>query len=307
MKILRLSLMVLCLLALASCSQGPAPISPEEANDDTQLETLARAGRHIVFAHRGDQAVRPSSWLKSEWDNSRGAILSALNSGVPRIEIDLKLNRSAQALAQTPYGILYVHHDSQCTEVDSLGRSTGVKRNVENDAPYLVDRCAERLETILNLRDNRGYTGRGRWVLEMKTGDNDNYMALALGTMLQARGQLGSEIISSLSRDLLTGMKNFGNNAGVSMNLMDVYPFAYWVPRWQLRKSKRLGFNYVAANVIFRSNIAYAKDIGLNIGGWSWAPISSAQSGNQWAVDRDLDFMLSDNIYHLSGFTGWNW
>lgn len=285
-------------VALSSCSNFAA----EDALD---LSTQARTGLKQIVAHAGDREAKPSGWNEAEWENSVQAVQSAINKQPRWIEIDVQLNRHATAITSaTPYGILYVHHDKTCEVINSSGQGTGTQRNIETDAPSLVDQCAERLSNLMNLKWANGSTITNRWVLEMKSGGN---LPLALYDVLERRGQRTTEIVSSLDHNRLITLRDRAAQDGVNMNLMRVHIYGDPVSRGDLDFSKQQGFRYVAVNYgnIFTWDVPYAKDIGLYIGGWHWADVSP-QDGNAWANNLDFDFMITDAISDLDSKPGWD-
>ena len=284
-------------LLLAGCGS--------DLSEAPELSTQARVGKNEIIAHAGDREAKPSGWKEAEWENSVQAVKSAINKQPRWIEIDVQLNRHSTAITSTtPYGILYVHHDKTCEVIDSSGQGTGTKRNIETDAPSLVDQCAERLNNMMNLKWANGSAIVNRWVLEMKSGGN---LPLALYDLLERRGQRTSEIVSSLDSNALIALRNRAAQDGVAMNLMRVHWAGDDVSQGDLRWSRDQGFKYVAANIGFIGtiNTAYAKDIGLYIGGWHWANVDAA-TANDWAAGRDLDFMITDGITGLDAKPGWD-
>jgi glycerophosphoryl diester phosphodiesterase len=296
---LKLSSLAIVMLFLTACGSATLP--------EADLESQARAGNRQIVAHAGDREAMPSGWKESEWENSVQAIRSAISKAPRWIEIDVFLNRHPSAITTaTPYGILYVHHDPNCERIDSSGRGTGVWRNVETDDPLLVDQCAERLDNILNLRDAGGNRLTNRWVIEMKPGRHNNDLPKALYNLLSKRGQRTSEIVSSIDTNMLISLRHEAAAQNLTMNLMRVHWLGDPVSRGDLDWSKQQGFRYVAANYgfIFRWDVDYAKDIGLNIGGWHWADVTP-ESGNAWAHEFGFDFMISDAITDLRVNYGW--
>lgn len=301
MKMRYLGLISLALL-LGGCASdfGQTP--------EPELQTQARAGLKQIIAHAGDREVKPSSWKEAEWENSIQAVKSAINKQPRWIEIDVQLNRHSTAITPaTPYGILYVHHDKTCEVINSSGQGTNTKRNIETDPPYLVDQCAERLNNMMNLKWVNGSAITNRWVLEMKSGGN---LPGALYKLLKDRGQRTTEIISSLEDANLSAYQTFAVQDGLqkgSLRLMRVHYYGDPVSRGDLDFSKREGFKYVAVNYgnIFTWDVPYAKDIGLQIGGWHWADVSP-QAGNTWANNLDFDFMISDAISDLDSKPNWD-
>jgi glycerophosphoryl diester phosphodiesterase len=299
MKLYLWLLAVGMLASLTACSTASLP--------KAELETQARLGDRQIVAHRGDRQANPPGWKTSEWDNSAQAIKSAINKAPRWIEIDIFLNRHPSAItSSTPYGILYVHHDSSCEQIDANGRGTGVWRKVETDAPTDVDKCAERLNNILNLRDASGRLLTNRWVIEMKPGQYNALLPDALYHLLTQRGQRTTEIVSSINTDMLIDLRQQAAAQGLTMNLMRVHWYLDDANRWDLDWSKQQGFKYVAVSSgnITWWDVAYAKDIGLKIGGWHWIDVSPA-NGNAWAANLDLDFMISDDINNMRSYAGW--
>ena len=164
------------------------------------------------------------------------------------------------------------------------------------------------------MRDKYGRSTAKRWVLEMKEGGNDGWMPYALYNLLEVRGQRTTEIISSLSVEMLTKIKELGlaetNPGRLTLKLMHVYkPSVANISSSEIYDDKFVyGFTHVAVSrpKISETNVAYAKDIGLQVGGWHWRFVDS-ETGNDWAQNMDFDFMLTDNIYDLAARPGWGW
>ncbi len=160
---------------------------------------------------------------------------------------------------------------------------------------------------MMNLKWVSGSAITNRWVLEMKSGGN---LPGALYKLLKDRGQRTTEIISSLEDANLSAYQTLAVQDGLqkgSLRLMRVHYYGDPVSRGDLDYSKQKGFNYVAVNYgnIFTWDVPYAKDIGLQIGGWHWADVSP-QAGNTWANNLDFDFMISDAISDLDSKPNWD-
>lgn len=293
---------------LASCgNQQLAPVTGGDLGDSTTRVTAqaVRTGNHQIAAHAGDREGMPSGWLESEWENSIQAINSALGKAVRYVELDLQLNRNPAAITNaTPYGILYLHHNGACEVISSTGQGTGTKFNIASAPPASVDRCAERLENVINASPS---FFANQMMLEMKSDTGfTQWLPYALYHLLKKKSIRTTGIITSLNETMLVGLRNLASADGVTMNLTRVYGALTKPTTDDLDRAKSLGFKYVSANVNdwFYSDADYAKNIGLYTMGWHWI-LTPPAAANARAVDLDLDIMVTDAITNLKSY-GWN-
>jgi glycerophosphoryl diester phosphodiesterase len=283
---------------LASCgNQTPAPAGVAKTQ-------AVRVGNHQIAAHAGDREGMPNGWLESEWENSIQAINSALGKAARYVELDLQLNRNPAAITDaTPYGILYLHHNRTCEVINASGQGTGTKFDIASAAPSSVDRCAERLENVINASTN---AFPYQMMLEMKadTGYTE-WIPYAVYHLLKKKGIRTTGIITSLNEGMLVGLRNLAAADGVTLNLTRVYGATTKPTRSDLDRAKSLGFKYVNANVNdwFQSDVDYAKSIGLYVLGWHWS-LTTPAAANATAVNLDLDIMVTDAITDLQAY-GW--
>ena len=287
---------------LAACGQPPAPTAASPQADQSRVNALAvRPSNREIAAHAGDGAARPQGWDENEWENSIQALSKAKTQGVRWIEVDLQLNRHPSALAATPYGILYMHHNRSCKVIDSSGRVTGPTIDIATADPSQVDRCAERLENVLN---SLGYTGH--WMFEMKedTGYTTS-LPNALNALLKKRGQRTTEVITSLNENMLIAVRDAAAYDQVKLNLTRVFGATTKPTNADIDRSRGLGFRYVSANVNDwnQSVVDYAKARQLYTMGWHWE-LTSPRDGNARGVALGVDVMITDNIADMQA-RGW--
>lgn len=306
----------------------------------TALATPAQAqdGRNEIIAHAGDREAKPDGWKESEWENSIQAIQAAFSNdpdyqnnpdddhfGPRWVEIDVQLNQNEAAITgDTPQGILYVHHDKTCEVIDANGKGTGEKYNVETDLPSNVDKCAERLENVLNLKDGAGASTTNRWVLEMKASDaNKTALPKALYRLLEQRGQRTTEFVSSINDEMLTNIKAEADADGVEMSLIRVLDYITAPTKSRVDQTVDLGIKYIAARTLKwdpnpssmaleKDLVEYARSQGLDTVGWAWEDLGdlgiteqSPEEANQYADGFDLDMVITDNIADIDAYEGW--
>ncbi|CAM3913684.1 glycerophosphodiester phosphodiesterase [Deinococcus frigens] len=280
-------------LLLAACGQAPTPDAASSALDQASLNALAvRPSNKQIAAHAGDGAARPYGWDENEWENSIQALTKAKAQGVRWIEVDLQLNRHPSAVSANSYGILYMHHNRYCKVIDSSGRVTGPTIDIATADPAQVDRCAERLENVLN---SVGYTGH--WMFEMK--DDTGYtvdLPKALNALLKKRGQRTTEVITSLNENMLITVRDAAAYDQVKLNLTRVYGATTKPTNADIDRSRGLGFRYVSANVNDwdQSVVDYAKERQLYTMGWHWE-LTSPRDGNTRGVNLGVDVMITDD------------
>jgi glycerophosphoryl diester phosphodiesterase len=271
-----------------------------------------RVGNHEIAAHAGDREAMPPGWNENEWENSIQAIYSAFIKRPRWVEIDVFLNTHPSAITPaTPHGILFVHHNNWCRQINTQGQPFGNTIYLNTDDPKTVRLCAERLDNLMAkfpLAQRRGT----RFLIEMKP-DDDRRVALpnALYHLLKQRGERTSNIVSSMSEEMLSILLEIGRTdreapcsptTGCTMPLMYVYNIlpavgSTWPNTAELDRVKTLGFRYVAANVNNwkQNEVNHAKKIGLYTAGWHWI-VTSPADANRKAVEFDLDIMITDSI-----------
>jgi glycerophosphoryl diester phosphodiesterase len=269
----------------------------------TPALAAVRPGNKEIAAHAGDRESKPAGWKEDEWENSIQAVRLAFDRGVRWVEIDLQLNRHPAAITSaTPYGILYLHHNETCEEIDSSGHGKGSFHNIGRDHPSNVDKCAERLSNMFNTFGNPQ-----RWYMEMK--EDTGYrteLPKALYHLLKQKGWRTTVIVSSLQEDMLITLRDQAARDGVTMNLMRVYGAGALGGGWTIDHAKQQGFKYVNFNTNdwTQGLVDYAKDKGMYVAGWHWL-LTDCESANNRADSLGLDIMVTDCIGHLQS-KGWH-
>ena len=263
-----------------------------------------RAGNKEIAAHGGDWASIPSGWREDEWENSIQAIVAAFVKAPRWVEIDAQLNRDD--------GKLYAHHNETCEVINLQGQPRGLTVNLRSDGSHVARLCAERIENLLARFPTHTFRST-RFLIEMKdqgSAEANTLMVDAMYKMLKQRGERTINIVSSMSDSMLLQLRDKGRadrqppchpTTGCTLPLMKVFGMFYKPVKTDFDAAKTNGFKYVASNIqtLQKTDVNYAKSIGLYVGAWHWGHLNSGPTNEQAnfaANDMDLDIYITDSI-----------